>query len=365
MLKTFEGIFAIDFQSNEIVDVEEKAFSANKKLEKIDLSRNRLNKITKKMFDGDFDDLQEINLSSNLIENIASGAFDQLSKLESVDLSCNLLKHLHSDVFKKSSDLREVYLQGNEIAKIAHDAFSSKTELRILNSADNQLTVIPELELKKVSRFDLSSNKITKLDLNYANEKKKSASIVELILSFNQISECVELEERRTDILHLDVSHNELEHLDDFPSFLNLQTLILANNNLSDLSLHNFEERFPSLKVLNIRHTSVDCQDYKYVRHRLESLIVTVEAEIVLRCQRNNGSATDYDVIADYEGEIINEIRSKNSEIVKQLITNRSCLLVLMSMFAACAMAFTYFALQHRIKLMKRAKGNLIDQIEL
>lgn len=365
VLKNFSGIFSIDLRDNEIADIENESFHENSKLEKIDLMGNRLTKISKKMLSGDFEDLQEINLSFNLLASIESGAFDKLSYLESIDLSSNCLRHLHSDIFKKNAELREVDLSDNDIGKIESDLFNSKTDLKLLDLSKNKLDSIPKLLMKNIKHLDLSFNRITELDLNYdLEEKKKSVTIAELVLSNNQISECSELEERRTDVVHLDLSHNLIADLDDFPSFLNLEVLILANNNLTDLSLHNFEDRFPSLKVLNFRENPIACFDYRYVRNNLQSLVVSVDASIIHRCHHNS-SAADSDEVGDYEDAIIREIRSKNHEIVYQLRMNRSMLVILLSAFAVCAIGFSLFVMKYRIKLTKRSKNNLIDQMEL
>jgi Leucine-rich repeat (LRR) protein len=364
MLKKFSDIFSIDLKSNQITDIEDEAFSGNPKLEKIDLMENRLTKITKKLLKGDFEDLQEINFSYNTIESIESGSFDKLSQLELIDLSFNCLRHMHSDLFKKCSELQQVYLHDNQITKIAHDLFNSKTDLKLLHLSRNQLDFIPELEMKKIKHFDISFNEISILDLNYdSHERKKSASISELNLSFNNISECMELDERRTDISHLDLTHNIIENLDEFPSFLNLEVLILDNNSITDLSLHNFEDRFPSLKVLNIRANPLECDDYRYVRNNMQSVVFAADSALIHRCHPN-ATTSNIDEYDEYEDAIIMEIRAKNREVVRQLKLNRSLLIILLSAFAVGAIVSAIFLMQYRVRLLKR-NGNLIEQIEL
>lgn len=367
MMKNFSAIISIDFRGNEITEIDNETFSDNVKLEKINLMLNRLTKITKKVFHGDFEELQEINLSHNMLDTIEPGSFDKVPKLEMIDLSCNCLKHVHADVFKKNSDLREVYFQSNELVKISYDLFNSKTDLSVLDLARNEFDFVPELSLKQVKRFDLSFNNINMLDLNYSHEKKKSATIVELVVTHNQITECAELEERRTDILHLDLTSNLLADMGDFPSFLNLEVLVLANNSITDLSLHNFEDRFPSLKVLNIRANPLSCGDYKYVRNNLQSIVVTVDTSMVHRCHPNSSTTTkldDYDI--EYEDDvIINEIRSKNRDIMKHLKLNQLLLVVLISMFIVYVMTFLFSILRSNVTKKKGKKENLLDQMEL
>ena len=101
MLKNISSIHSIDFQSNEITEIENGSFTMNGKLDKIDLMENHLTKITKHIFSGNFHELQEINLSFNAISAIESGSFDRLVNLVSIDISSNCITHLHSDLFKK------------------------------------------------------------------------------------------------------------------------------------------------------------------------------------------------------------------------------------------------------------------------
>lgn len=365
MLQKFTNIYSIDLRLNDIAEIEDASFSENSKLEKIDLMENCLTKVSKKMLIGTFEELQEINLSYNLIASIESGSFERLTQLESIDLSCNCLQHLHSDLFKKSPELRQVYLHDNEITKIESDLFNSKTDLKLLDLSRNKLDFIPEFEMKKIKHFDLSSNNITLLDLSFdSHERKKSASIVELILQFNRISVCTELDDRRTDIVHLDITGNLLEHLDDFPSFLNLEVLILANNSITDLILHNLEERFPSLKLFNIRENPVDCNDFRYVRNNLQSVVVAADASLIHRCHSNH-SSLNIDEYEDYEDAIISEIRAKNREVIKQLKINRSILLMLLSVLVVALILATAFLLQNRIGMKKRTKENLLNQMEM
>lgn len=365
MMKNFSAMLSIDLRGNEIAEIDNETFSDNTKLEKVDLMLNRLTKITKRVFYGDFNELQEINLSHNLLDTIEPGSFDKVPNLEMIDLSCNCLKHVHSDVFKKNSDLRQVYLQSNDLVKIGYDLFNSKTDLLVLDLSRNKLDFVPELALKQVKHFDLSFNSINLLDLNYSHEKKRSASIVELVVTHNGISECAELEERRTDILHLDLTSNLIADLDDFPSFLNLEVLVLANNSITDLSLHNFEDRFPSLKVLNIRSNPLSCGDYKYVRNNLQSIVLTADSSIVHRCHPNSTATKLEDY--DYEDEndvIIKELRARNRDIIRHLKQNRLLLSILLSMFVIFVVVYLILVLGPRV-VKKTGKENLLDQMEL
>lgn len=362
IFETFSDLKVLDFQDNVITEIEDGIFSRNTALEKIDLMANYLRKV--KFFQpGDFPALEEINLSRNLIEFIEPGSFDKMPQLETIELSQNCLRLLTPDLFKKNPSLRTFFAGSNELENIAYNIFNSKTELKILNISANNLSFVPELELTKVQHFVLSHNKITLLDLNYdTREKKKSADVVELVLTFNQISDCVELEERRTDIMHLDLSHNVLTDLHDFPSFLNLEVLILAFNNIGDLSLHDFEEKFPSLKVLNLRENPVECSDYRYIKNNLQSIILNVDSANVHRCQANK-TLTNDDEYSDYEDLMAKEFRTIGRNLMKQLVYNYSLLLALLVILVVCLIILTINQVL-AWKSTLNTKESLIDQME-
>lgn len=367
MFEKFTGIYAIDLSSNGIEEIENETFAKNAKLEKINLMENNLRKVSKHLLTGEYSDLQEIDFSYNVIASIDAGSFDKVLQLETIDLSFNCLKHLHSDLFKKNPELRQVLLRENEIFRISSEIFNSKADLKVLDLSKNELETVPEFLTKKIKHFDLSFNRLTILDLNYdSNEKKKCASISELVLSFNLISNCVESSDRRTDIVHLDLSHNAIESMDDFPSFLNLEVLILAKNNISDLSLHNFEDRFPSLKIFNIYDNPISCEDFRYIRNHLQSsLVVATDSNLAHRCHRNNSEVDEF-FEDEYEDSIVKEIRIYNHKIIDILKVNQSFLVVILLAFSSCLLVFVVVLVRFYLKkLAKPTKKSLLEEIEL
>lgn len=371
MLRNFTELLSVDFQSNDIEDIESESFSYCTKLEKIDLMENRLAKITKRIFSGNFGELQEINLSFNVLIAIESGSFDKFSNLKSIDLSDNCIRHLHSDLFKKCEDLKHVRLHHNEIIKIEYNLFNSKAHLKLLDLSHNRLNFIPEFEMKAIKRYLMSHNNITRLDLNYeSRERRKLASIERLTVAFNNISLCAELREMRDDIIHLDVSHNAITDLNDFPQLLSLQVLNVAHNNISKLSMDDFDEKFPSLRALNISSNSgFDCGDFRFIRIVLSHIALSVDANFTQHCIHNDYD--DYYDAADLTHHH-HSIDSTADEIVRQLKLNRTLLIILLSAVIIIAIIHTTFLLyQHlrseskAIKHTKLKEKLLIENIEL
>jgi Leucine-rich repeat (LRR) protein len=371
MLRNLTDVLIIDFRANDIEEIESESFSECTKLEKIDLMENRLAKITKHIFSGNFEELQEINLSFNAIIGIESGSFDKLSSLVSIDLSGNCIRHLHSDLFGKCKDLMSVRLHHNDIIKIEFNLFSSKAHLKLLDLSHNHLDFVPEFEMKSIRRYVVSHNNITLLDLNYeSRERRKLASIERLTVAFNNISRCAELREMRDDITHLDVSHNAITDLTEFPLLLNLEVLNLAHNNVRKLAVDDFDEKFPSLRALNISsNRNFDCGNYRFIRSIFTHIALAVDGNFTHHCSIDN----DYDYYdLDMNARHHQPAESRTDEIVRQLKFNRTLLIILLSAIVIIAIIHTTFLLyQHlhrKSKANKREKLKeklLIENIEL
>lgn len=366
MLRNFTDILSIDLQSNLIDDIESGSFDANTKLEKIDLMGNRLVKITKHIFSGNFRELEAINLSFNAIVGIESGAFEKVVNLKSIDLSGNCIRHLHSDLFKHCMQLREVNLHNNDIIKVAFNLFSVKAHLKVLDLSLNHLHFIPEFEARSIEHFDVSFNNITHFDLNYESEgrRRKLARIETLTVAFNRISLCLELREVRDDIVHLDVSNNEIFELSHFPQLPNLEVLNLAQNNISKLTPYadDFSYKFPSLRVLNI--TLNDCADYRFMRSNFPHISLSVDANFTHHCS----NILHDDSFDDEMQQHSIDLKIAN-EIFRQLKLNHLLLIILLSAIIIIAVIHTTFVLcKHfrsiHVAMIKRGKS-LIENIEL
>lgn len=366
MLRNFSDIHSIDLGSNLIDDIESGSFVANTKLEKIDLMGNRLVKITKHIFHGNFRELQEINLSFNAIVNIETGVFEKLVNLKSIDLSGNCIRHLHSDLFKRCEELREVNLHNNDISKVAFNLFSVKAHLKVLDLSHNHLDFIPAFESRSIGHYDMSFNNITHFDLNYESGGRRRgelARIETLTVAFNRISLCLELREMRDDIVHLDMSHNEIIELSHFPQLPNLEVLNLARNNISELIPYadDFDNKFPSLRVLNI--TLNDCADYRFMRSNFPRISLAIDANFTHHC-----SKILHDDNSDEMQQRSIDLKIAN-EIFRQLKLNNLLLIILLSGIVIIAVIHTTYVLYKHFRsvhvaMIKRGKL-LIENIEL
>lgn len=362
VFRNFTKLREILLKINQISEIEDGAFEKNKKLEIIDLMDNNLTKITRNIFSGTFNDLIEIKLSYNFIDYVETGSFDDCPSLETVDFSHNCLQRLGSGLFRKNQAIRFAYFIDNAITKVELNVFNSKTDLKYLDLMRNNLAEIPQLELKKIGELSLSHNEIKIFDLNF-EDSKKSPTIDHLKISHNLITECTELEEHRNDLSVIDLSFNFLTHIDEFPSLLSLEILTLSNNNISDLSLYNFGEKFPNLKILNIRDIKLNCSDFIYLRNNLSPLIVNVETEYANKCLHSHNS-NDFEDDYYLDSIIAKVVADTKREITHNLTINRALLILILLLIAFISSTVFFVALNFRIKLSRKS-SELLQNMEM
>ena len=360
VFKSFSHTHTIDLSFNKITEIEDKSFEKNTKLENLKLQGNKLMKISKDLFSGEFNELTDLDLSFNGISSIEESAFNNLVALIVIDISQNCLKHLPSELFRKNIQLTHVDLTYNEIKHIDSDLFSSKVELEFIDLAHNQLNYVPNIAVKTIQSLILSHNQIKVLDLNFdLAQKKKSAQIEQILLESNEMEEIIELNEKRFDIRHLDLSNNSLTDFSTMPDLINLRFLSLHNNSLTELDLHDFKSKFPFLNHLDVQQNNINCQDYRYLNENFDNLLFFADSSIRVRCH----NITDTD---DYESQIINEIRHNTQSVIEQLRTNQNHLVLLLSGMIVILIGFCIILIKQQYKKpSKKAQGNLLEQMEM
>lgn len=178
---------------------------------KIDLSRNKISKITTEMFndlpsyvssvtlDGNIIttiksnvienmSLKELHLRDNLIENIENDAFSQ-TKLDVLYLSRNKLVNIDF-VSTLPDTMTELVINRNQIQNIPNGIFEKLAKLYYLNIAGNEITGIKSNAFQGLVNLHyliLSTNKISKIEPGSLTSLK---SLETLYLKENLISNC-------------------------------------------------------------------------------------------------------------------------------------------------------------------------------
>lgn len=157
--------FSLCIRNNSIVQIKISAMSSH--LREIDLSSNKLQYITKGLFNN-FTNIRKLVLNKNEIINIFEKSFDGLSKLETLDLSENNLAIL-ANVFTPLKNLQHLNLSRNKIEFI-HENYFNNWLLQHLDVSHNNLRKLAPGALQllpNLARLLLTDNPhlgITQLD---------------------------------------------------------------------------------------------------------------------------------------------------------------------------------------------------------
>lgn len=128
------------------------------KVEQVDLSGNRLSKVSSKLFD--ISTVRELDLSNNLIQQIPAD-LQNLNHLVYLNLENNKLSAI--DIELNFTHLRELNLSYNQFQRIPEQVFNLKN-LEILMLNNNRIEEINQhenlIQLNKLTVLDLSNNNI-------------------------------------------------------------------------------------------------------------------------------------------------------------------------------------------------------------
>ena len=276
----------------------------------IDVSQNLIRQIAPDMFNNQY--LNEINISSNLLQELSSQTFSDLSILEILDLSHNNLISIQNGAFDNIPRLKKLYLNHNRMSSYKGDFFSNvgnDTDLHTLDLSHNELTYLypesfmyhPQLRqvdfshnkfsffptqfikgLTQMEMLQLNNNllktidegdfanlmKLQKLDLS-SNELEtisetafqNSSQLQRIDLSMNKINMLKSDTFLGCIRLILDLSHNELTQMPkgvfERPKVMKLQSLDLSYNKFEKVPVDVLQSQYFFLDTLKISHNNI------------------------------------------------------------------------------------------------------------
>lgn len=282
---------------NHVRNIGERVFYKNKELVHVDFSYNELHTIkpytfmyTKK--------LKYLDLSHNKIKSVPS-AFYYLHKLEYLDLSYNLLMSLYSTDFYWVNNTRTLKLEGNLIKEVSSMAFVDMTKLESLSLKNNtifdiilnftslqmfgvdlSMNFLWELEvLTSVWRVDASHNKLSSIilgsnvtiqELNLSNNLFKDTASIRPLKTLKRLymsgNHLTHVNHRTfyslTNLIELDISDNLLKHLNlnSFQHMNLLNRISIADNDVSFIRLPTYETALPHLEIIDVTRNSFSCK---------------------------------------------------------------------------------------------------------
>ena len=170
--------------------------------------------------------LEELRLADNFLgDNLnpifSSNEFHGMKELRLLDLSRNGLRSLEEGIFKGCENLEQLYLDGNNLTTIPTMSLKGPKSLRVLSLSGNN---IGGQKRKKKNNKNDSMNEFDDFSLS-----------IFLFLGSLPRAALLMLGES---LLRLDLSENELSHMED-GALLGLEQLFLLNISRNDLSRFN------------------------------------------------------------------------------------------------------------------------------
>lgn len=158
----------LDLSYNLIKQVHSQVFVNLSKLSLLNLSNNQLTFINTNLF-SKLTNLRQLDLSNNLIMHFKSHHFSDLVKLESLNLRGNKLKELRSNVFRSNALLRFISIADNNQSVLYNQTFTHLSHLKTLDLSKNLLTHIPDDILRKgnISNLIISCNKLSYINVKF------------------------------------------------------------------------------------------------------------------------------------------------------------------------------------------------------
>uniref|UniRef100_A0AAQ4PB77 Slit homolog 3 (Drosophila) n=1 Tax=Gasterosteus aculeatus aculeatus TaxID=481459 RepID=A0AAQ4PB77_GASAC len=131
-----EAIVEIRLEQNLIKNVPAGAFSAYKKLKRIDLSKNQISDIADDAFSG-LRSLTSLVLYGNKITELPKGLFDGLVSLQLLLLNANKINCLRVNTFQDLQNLNLLSLYDNKLQSISKGLFAPLRSIKTLHLAQN------------------------------------------------------------------------------------------------------------------------------------------------------------------------------------------------------------------------------------
>lgn len=206
-------------------------------LEQLDLSSNQLDLISEGAFEN-LARLEELNLSRNALNNNLgsnSKALQSASRLRSLDISMNGLSDDAVELYLRNKpSLDQLKMTGNALTRLSYNLFRGSKALRAITIDDNLISVIEQGTFEPLTQLEMLS--LAKNNLAHICDFKLH-QLKYLNLSQNSMEFFVTREDDHLYGLEiLDLSFNKLLYFPIVPKMNRLKYLYLQNNLVGTLN---------------------------------------------------------------------------------------------------------------------------------
>ncbi|XP_050079374.1 carboxypeptidase N subunit 2-like [Anopheles maculipalpis] len=283
ILDAYTNLTSIELLEGSIQRIEPGAFEKLPNLIKIDIRRQNISTLEDYTFRG-LGALEILDLFSNNLTSIAPFAFDGLKSLSRLTLSGNKLTQLPAKLISSSPMLKSIALSHNLLTSLPEGFFDNIDFLLRLDLTNNRLETFDFPDLKVMLLF-LRNNSLTSLTIEdhvrfvQANQNRirtitgTGRNVTDLVLNDNAISDVTALS-HMTNLTKLSLSNNPLRSDSVFSSLPYLQELLLSNTSIK-ISENTFAN-LSSMVLLDLSFNNLTQLDFHMFSsmNELETLIV-------------------------------------------------------------------------------------------
>ncbi|KAH0502448.1 Leucine-rich repeats and immunoglobulin-like domains protein 1, partial [Microtus ochrogaster] len=234
-LKSYLSLEVLDLSLNNITEIRSSCFPNGLRIRELNLASNRISSLESGAFDGLSRSLLTLRLSKNRITQLPVKAF-KLPRLTQLDLNRNRIRLIEGLTFQGLDSLEVLKLQRNNISKLTDGAFWGLSKMHVLHLEYNSLVEVNSgslYGLTALHQLHLSNNSISRIQRDGWSFCQK---LHELVLSFNNLTRLDEeslAELSSLSILRL--SHNAISHIAEgaFKGLKSLRVLDLDHNEIS------------------------------------------------------------------------------------------------------------------------------------
>uniref|UniRef100_A0A8B9XIY5 Leucine rich repeats and immunoglobulin like domains 1 n=1 Tax=Bos mutus grunniens TaxID=30521 RepID=A0A8B9XIY5_BOSMU len=258
-LKAYLSLHVLDLSANNITEIRSTCFPHGLPLTELNLASNRISTLESGAFDGLSRSLLTLRLSKNRITQLPVKAF-KLPRLTQLDLNRNRIRLIEGLTFQGLDSLEVLRLQRNNISKLTDGAFWGLARMHALHLEYNSLAEVNSgslYGLTALHQLHLGNNSISRIHRDGWSFCQK---LHELILSFNNLTRLDE--ESLADLSSLSIlrlSHNSISHIAEgaFRGLKSLRVLDLDHNEISG-TIEDTSGAFTGLDSLSKLHISSD-----------------------------------------------------------------------------------------------------------
>ena len=204
----------------------------------LDLKENRIRAIGGRAFNG-LQNLQELDLSRNILTYFPQDIFKPLSALKVLNLGYNKFSNnFPNNLFSAQSNLQTLTLDGNSLVSLKASMFQGLKNLQVLNVHNCAIKTMNNdvfLHITMLTNLDLSFNQL--YSLPPAESLSNLRNLRNLTLLGNTLSVVGQDQFNGLSIDTLDLTRNKINqlHPDAFRGMVKVRYLLLSENNLVSL----------------------------------------------------------------------------------------------------------------------------------